>query len=168
MSVDAPLALYRDRVRPEWLDYNGHMNVAYYVLAFDLATDAYYDFVGVGSGYVERTNNSTFAAEAHITYQREVRGGDPLRFTTQLLDYDAKRMHYMTHMYHAEEGFLASSIEWLGLHIDMTVRRVSPWPDSIMARLEEIMASHRTLPRPPEAGRIIGIPRRPPASPASD
>ena len=160
MSVDAPLALYRDRVRPEWVDYNGHMNVAYYVLAFDLATDAFYDFVGVGSGYAERSGNSTFAAEAHITYQREVHADDPLRFTTQVLDVDAKRLHYMSHMYHAEEGYLASTVEWLALHIDMSVRRVSPWPADIRARLDEILASHRALPRPLEAGRVIGIPRR--------
>jgi acyl-CoA thioester hydrolase len=158
MTVDAPLALHREAVRPEWIDYNGHMNVAYYVLAFDHATDAFFDFVGVGADYARRSGYSTFSAEAHITYRREVRAGDPLGFTTQLLGYDAKRMHYISHMHHETEGWLASSCEWMCLHVDLGDRRVAPWPAPILARLEEIMASHRRLPRPPEVGRVIGIP----------
>lgn len=161
MTIDAPLELYRDEVRPEWIDYNGHMNVAYYVLAFDYATDAFFDHIGLDDSYRAKSANSTFAVEAHLTYQREVAEGDPLRFTTQLLGFDDKRLHFVHRMYHAGEGFLAATSEWLSLHIDLRVRRVSILPESIKTRLAEIMDSHERLPRPPEAGRVINCPRRP-------
>ncbi len=80
--IAAPLELHHETVRPEWIDYNGHMNVAYYVLAFDLATDSFFDFLGLDEAYRETSGNSTFAVEAHITYQRELAEGDPLRFAT--------------------------------------------------------------------------------------
>ena len=161
MTIDAPLELHRDKVRPEWIDYNGHMNVAYYVLAFDYATDAFFDFLGLDEGYRERSGNSTFAVEAHLTYQREVAEGDPLRFTTQLLGFDHKRLHFLHHMYHADEGFLAATSEWLSLHIDLRVRRVSAMTESLKDRLAEIMDAHEGLPRPPEVGRVIKCPKRP-------
>jgi len=158
MKIDAPLELHRDKVRPEWIDYNGHMNVAYYVLAFDYATDAFFDYLGLDRRYREATGNSTFAVEAHLTYQREVAEGDPLRFTTQLLGFDDKRLHFLQSMYHAGEGFLAATSEWLSLHIDLGIRRVSPIPEPIKTRLSEIMTVHETLPRPKEVGRVIKCP----------
>jgi len=161
MTIDAPLELHRDRVRPEWIDYNGHMNVAYYVLAFDYATDAFFDFLGLDKPYRDSSGNSTFAVEAHLTYQREVAEGDPLRFTTQLLGFDDKRLHFLHHMYHADEGFLAATSEWLSLHIDLQVRRVSVMPGSIKTRLAQLMDAHEGLPRPPEVGRVISCPKRP-------
>ena len=161
MVITAPLALHRETVRPEWIDYNGHMNVAYYVLAFDLATDAFFDFLGLDGAYRETTGNSTFAVEAHITYQRELAEGDPLRFATQMLGYDEKRLHFIHHMYHADQGYLAATSEWLSLHVDMTLRRVTPIPAPIRARFAEVMASHRGLAMPPEAGRVIKAPGDP-------
>jgi len=160
--IAAPLELHRDKVRPEWIDYNGHMNVAYYVLAFDYATDALFDYLGLDTAYRERSGNSTFAVEAHVTYRRELTTGDGLRFTTQLLGYDAKRLHFIHHMYHADEGFLAATAEWLSLHVDLTARRVSPFPEEILARLAEVMAAHGSLPAPAEVGRVIKAPGTPP------
>jgi acyl-CoA thioester hydrolase len=161
MTIDAPLELHRDKVRPEWIDYNGHMNVAYYVLAFDYATDAFFDYLGLDKHYRDTSGNSTFAVEAHLTYQREVAEGDALRFTTQLLGFDDKRLHFVHHMYHAGEGFLAATSEWLSLHIDLQVRRVSIMPESIKTRLAEIMGAHEALLQPPEVGRVIKCPMRP-------
>ena len=66
MTIEAPLQIYRDRVRPEWIDYNGHMNVAYYVLAFDYATDAFFDHLGIGRDYKNAANCSTFAVEMNV------------------------------------------------------------------------------------------------------
>ena len=152
------LELHREVVRPEWIDYNGHMNVAYYLLAFDHATDAFFDYVGLDEGYRRRTGGSTFAVESHITYKCEVGEGDALRFTTQLLGYDAKRLHYIHHMYHADEGFLAAACEWLSLHVDLERRRVSEMPEEIAGRLSALMAAQRDLPVPPEAGQAIRIP----------
>ena len=128
MDIKAPFSQFSEPVRPEWIDHNGHMNVAYYMLAFDHATDAFYDYVGVGFAYKESSDYSTFSLEGHITYDREVMVGDILRFTTQLLDFDEKRLHYIHQMYHAEEGYLAATNELIGIHIDMSIRRSAPMP----------------------------------------
>ena len=88
MPIPSPLELHTSTVLPEWIDYNGHMNVAYYVLAFDHATDAFLDYLGLDHAYKARANVTTFVADMNVTYVREVVEGDPLRFTTQLLEHD--------------------------------------------------------------------------------
>jgi acyl-CoA thioester hydrolase len=158
-KMPAPLALHRETVQPEWIDYNGHMNLAYYMLAFDHATDAFFDFVGLGEAYLKANNASTFTLEGHITYDRELMAGAPMRFETQLLAHDAKRLHYIHFMYHAEEGYLASTNELISLHVDMTARRSAAMPGEIVARLDAVAASHDKLPRPEQAGRVISIAR---------
>lgn len=157
--VPAPLALHRETVRPEWIDYNGHMNLAYYMLAFDHATDAFFDWLGVGAAYLDQANASTFTLEAHITYEREMMAGAPMRFETQLLGHDAKRLHYMHFMYHADEGWLSATNELISLHVDMSARRSAPMPEAICARLDAVAASHGKLARPKQAGRVISLER---------
>jgi acyl-CoA thioester hydrolase len=155
----APLALHRETVDPAWIDYNGHMNLAYYVLAFDHATDEFFDYIGLGTAYLDRNNCSTFTLETHVTYERELMAGDPMRFETQLLDHDVKRLHYMHFMYHDREGYLASTNELISLHVDMTQRRSSPMPQSVIERLDQVASSHGALPRPTQAGRVISLGR---------
>jgi len=158
MAIDVPLRLYTDTVRPEWIDYNGHMNVAYYVLAFDNATDAFFDYLGIGRAYKEASGCSTFAADMNLGYRREVHEGDALAFATWFLGHDDKRLHYYHEMYHAAEGWLAASCELLSLHIDMAARRVAPFPGTVMARLKDIRAAHAAAPRPDGVGRQIRAP----------
>jgi acyl-CoA thioester hydrolase len=148
------------KVLPEWIDYNGHMNVAYYVLAFDKALDKVCDNLGIGIDYVRRTNHSLFALEAHVTYLREVHDGDPLRCTWQLLDCDAKRFHYVMAMHHAEQGFLSALSEQIALHVDLTTRRAASFPAEIHRRLDDIRHQHRDVPRPAQVGHVIGIQRK--------
>lgn len=155
MAIVEPLDLHQEPVRPEWIDYNGHMNVAYYVLAFDHAVDSFYDWLGLDEDYRRRTGGSTFAVESHVTYQRELKLGDPMRFTVQLLGADAKRMHHFYRMYHAQEGFLAATCEWLSLHIDLEQRKVAPFAPDLLKRIEAVVAAHASLPFPDEAGRVI-------------
>ena len=168
MDTDGLLELHREAVRPEYIDWNGHMNVAYYVLVFDHATDVFFDYIGIDEAYRKERQFTTFILEAQVTYRREVLEGDPLRITTQLLDFDHKRAHYFHRMYHAEEGWLAATNELLSLHIDARKRRSAPFPDDILARWAEIHEAHATLPRPPEAGRAMGIRRRPQAEPCPE
>jgi acyl-CoA thioester hydrolase len=153
----ALLELYTDRVRPEWIDANGHMNVAYYMLAFDGATDAFLDYLGLGTQYTEATGGSTFTAEAHISYLREVLEGNPLRFTTQLLAYDAKRFHYVHCMYQANAAYLAATCEFMVLSVDLKERRVAPLPASALTRLDDVLRAHADLPTPEQVGHVIGI-----------
>ena len=88
-------------VLPEWIDANGHMNLAYYVVLFDQATDLLYDALDIGQAYRDATGNSTFTAETHTLYEREVRVGERVRVVPHLLGADAKRLHYFHEMFHA-------------------------------------------------------------------
>jgi acyl-CoA thioester hydrolase len=160
MSFAAPLVIEGLAVRPEWIDGNGHMNVGYYNVAFDQALDRACELVDLSWKYVERTGFSTFVLETHVTYQREVTQGDPLRFTFQLLDYDEKKFHYFLQMFHAREGFLSATSEQICIHVDLRTRRPAPMPAYSLERFAAIMAAHRPLPRPAEVGSVIGIRRK--------
>jgi acyl-CoA thioester hydrolase len=146
------------KVEPEWIDYNGHLNMAYYNVLFDRAVDEAYELMGCGIAYLKETRHSTFTAEAHIRYLRELHAGMPVRVTLQLIDFDAKRMHYFEQLFHADEGWLSATSENMVLHIDMTAKKVVPFPDFISARLAKVKAAHAHLPVPEGAGRRIAMP----------
>ncbi len=156
-ALDAPFDRYRATVLPEWIDENGHLNMGYYVVVFDKATDEFLDYIGLDAAFKEAHDVTTFSVESHVTYQRELRLGDPLRFTTQLLGFDAKRMHYAHEMYHADEGFLASTNELMSFHVSNETRRSAPMAPEIQARLAEIQKAHEKLPVPSYVGRVIGL-----------
>jgi acyl-CoA thioester hydrolase len=160
----APFDVYRDRVRPEWIDHNGHMNMGYYLVVFDLATDEFFRWVGLDEAHRRTGGVTTFSLETHVTYQREVREGDPLRFTTRLIGFDAKRLHYFHEMWHAEAGYLAATNELMSLHVSLETRRGTPMAPEVLDRLGAILASHEKLPLPAQAGRSIGLEKRPAAS----
>ena len=160
MDGNGPLTLHEETVRPEWLDYNGHMNLAYYVLAFDHTSDRLFDHVGLGAAYMRATRGSLFVLETHVVYHRELVGGDPMRFSTYLLGRDAKRLHFLHHMHHAREGYLAAANEIMALHVNLDTRRAAPIPADAMARLKTLQAAHDSLPRPAEAGRAISLERK--------
>ena len=136
------------------------MNMRYYVVVFDLATDEFLRWVGLGAAHRSENRVTTFCLEAHVTYHREVRAGDPLRFTTLLLAHDAKRIHYFHEMYHAREGYLAATNELISLHVSEATRRGAPMAPEILARLAQIQKAHDALPRPPQAGRAISLAAR--------
>lgn len=157
MSFEAPISRLRTKVISDWTDYNGHMNVAYYTLIFNLATDVFYPLVGLGEPYKEKTGNSTFALEAHTCYQREGSLGDVVEVTTQLLGFDEKRLHFFNTMRHAEEGYQMATIELLSIHVDLSKPKVIPLPDEPMRLLAGMMESHGELPIPPEVGSVMKV-----------
>jgi acyl-CoA thioester hydrolase len=161
MDIESPLDAYRDVVRPEWIDNNRHMNMGYYVVVFDLATDEFMHWIGLDAEHRRAHAITTFCLEAHVTYHREVREGDPLRFTTQLLAHDAKRLHYIHAMYHAADGYLAATNELMSLHVALATRRAAAMAPGVLARLAAIQAAHDGLPRPPQVGRVMGLTSRP-------
>jgi acyl-CoA thioester hydrolase len=161
--IPAPYINENQSVLPEWIDLNGHMNIAYYLTAFDRAFDVAYQKMGLTSEALEKTGSSTFAAEMHVTYQRELMKGDPIRIATQLIGFDNKRMHWIQTMFHRREGYLAATAEWLILHIDLRQRKVAPMPDSLHRYLTVILAVHAKLPRPRETGRHIDLANRKPS-----
>lgn len=157
MMEDGALHLHDDIVRPEWIDYNGHMNVAYYVLAFDFATDAFLDHIGLDRQYKQEANCTTFVVDMNVCYLGEVLEGDKLRFSTQILNADEKRLHYFHRMYHADKGFLAATNELMTVHISLETRRIAPMRESLQKRVSEIRKEHALLPIPEQAGRLIAI-----------
>jgi acyl-CoA thioester hydrolase len=161
MEIDAPFDAYRDVVRPEWIDSNNHMNVCYYLVVFDLATDEFMRWVGLGQDHRREYRVTTFCLEAHVTYHKEVHEGDPLRFTTQLLGHDAKRLHYIHAMYHATGDYLAATNELMSLHVARATRRSTAMGPDILSRLAAIQKAHDALPRPPQVGRVMGLAARP-------
>ena len=155
MEIPAPYAAARDVVRPEWIDYNGHMNVGYYHVVFDLATDRFTEFLGLTPEFRQRHGLTTFALEAHLNFLREVKSGDALKFESRLLDFDAKRIHCYHEMFHANEGTLAASMETLSSVVSTATRRTVPMPDELNERMAAVKAAHAQLPRPWQIGHVI-------------
>jgi acyl-CoA thioester hydrolase len=144
-------------VKPEWIDVNGHMNVAWYVLIFDLAGDDLWAEFGITDEYIRETNGSTFAVDCHITYQTELLESDPYTVTSQILAYDEKRIHHFQRLYHAETQVLAATAEWMNLHIDLGTRKVSVWPEWILANLAQITNRQSEFTMPDEVGKQMSI-----------
>jgi acyl-CoA thioester hydrolase len=156
----APFVSSGMRVEPQWIDYNGHLNMAYYHVLFDRAVDEVFSLVGLDRDYLETRHASTFAAECHILYKRELTESDVVRVTAQLVAFDEKRLHYYLEMRHANEGWLAATSENLSLHVDMHSRKVTPFPADILANIALMKAAHSMMPLPATIGRIIGMPRK--------
>jgi acyl-CoA thioester hydrolase len=156
--MTASIIEHRDTVRPEWIDSNGHMNLACYVVAFDHATDKLYAALEIGDAYRGATGLSCFTAETHTLYERELMLGEALVVRTVLLGVDAKRLHYFHEMFHAESGMRAAAQELLALHIDMAVRRVAPFPAERLMALQAALAHWRPAELPRGAGRRIALP----------
>ena len=144
-------------VDPHWIDYNGHLNMAYYNVLIDRAVDEAFLLVGLGPDYVRNRGASFFAAEAHIRYLRELRAGDPARVALRLIDYDEKRLHLYAELHHAIEGWISATSEQLALHVDMKTKKVSPFPDDVLERLASMKSAHGTLPPPSALGRAVGM-----------
>jgi acyl-CoA thioester hydrolase len=159
-AIPAPFVSSLMRVEPQWIDYNGHLNMAYYNVLFDRAVDEVYELIGLGPEYLKDHAHSTMVAEMRVRYLREVGEHDPLRVTVQLLAYDAKRIHLFEQLVHATENWVSATCETMTLHVDMTAKKVAPFPDSIMRLIERMKAAHAGLPTPDGAGRSVAMPKR--------
>ena len=157
--LTAPIVCPTMQVDDAWIDYNGHMNMAYYLLIFDRCLDFVYDQLNIGEAYVKTSGGSCFSREIQVNYLQELVVGDPVRVTFQLMDYDEKRLHFFQHMYHDQDDYLAATSEQLALHVDANLRRTTPLPVTVKEQLNELMQKHKTLPTPEQAGSHIGIRR---------
>jgi acyl-CoA thioester hydrolase len=147
-------------VLPEWIDYNGHMNLAYYVVVFDLAGDTLFDHLDIGLPFRERTGYSSFVAETHTRYEREVKLHDRLCVFSHVLGADAKRLYVFHEMFHAADGFRAATQEVMCLHVRLDTRRVTALPDEKLAALRRVVKQRGDAPLPPETGRRITMPQQ--------
>jgi acyl-CoA thioester hydrolase len=160
-DIPAPFAQARAVVRPEWIDYNGHMNVGYFSVVFDIAADAFLEFLGFTQAFRARHGATTFALEQHLNFLREVNEGDALRFEARLLDFDAKRFHFYQEMFRLGDDRPAASCEGLSAHVSTVTRRTAAMPDQLLERLAAIKQAHAALERPWQVGHVISA--RPPA-----
>lgn len=145
-------------VEDQWLDFNGHLNMAYYNVLFDRGVDQLFEELGFGPAYRDRTGNTTFSAEFHLCYLRELHLGDEVRASFQLLDHDGKSFHFYQELIHTD-GWVSATGEGVGLHIDQSGPKVASMPEDILARFEALAAAHAPLPRPERVGRVMGIRR---------
>jgi len=152
--------VYTTQIKSAWLDYNNHMNVAYYVLVFDLAGEALVHTLGLGEEVTNTTGISWMVLENHITYNQEVTLGQEVEVRVQLLDHDHKRLHlYYEMQATGQNPYLASTLEQMIMCVDLTQRRATAWPDEVLAGIETLAKQQSHLARPANSGRRIGIRR---------
>ena len=146
------------QIEPSWIDYNGHLNMAYYNVMFDRAIDELWLKLGIGPPYMKERHGSTFTAECHVRYLREIHLGDPVQIAIYLLAADEKRLHTFEELRHAREGWLSATSENMTIHIDMAARKTAPFPADIRARIADVLASHSAIARPEGIGRRVAMP----------
>jgi acyl-CoA thioester hydrolase len=156
MSTPSPFVSKILDIRKEWIDYNGHLNMAYYNVLFDTGVDEAFSVLGVGENYARERRLTTYSAEVHVCYVRELHLGDQVRTHFQLLDHDEKRMHLFQELRHVD-GWLAATMEGISLHVDMSGPKVCPFPPEILENVKAMRTEHAQLPIPVRAGRSISI-----------
>ncbi len=159
MPQPAPFVAPPAEIEAGWIDYNGHMNMAYYNVLFDRAADAAFETFGLTPDYARQRGLSFFVAEIHVCYVRELHLGDLVTASFHLIDFDEKRLHVFSELRHAD-GWLAATSEALYLHIDASGPKVAPMPAEMFDKVASMREAHSELPLPEAVGRQIGIRRR--------
>ncbi|MER8393186.1 thioesterase family protein [Mesorhizobium sp. M1340] len=160
MPIPAPFVSRAMDIEEAWIDYNGHLNMAYYNVLFDRCSDEAFEVMGMGPDYVRERRLTIYTAEVHVCYVQELHLDHKVTVSFQLLDHDEKRLRAYQEIRHLD-GWLAATSETLSLHVDMAGPKVAPFPADVLARVEAMRAAHAALPMPERAGRSIGIRRKP-------
>lgn len=159
MPLPTPFVSRVMAIEKDWIDYNGHLNMAYYNVLFDRCSDDAFEAMGLGPGYAKERRLTIYTAEVHVCYVQELHLGHKVTVSFQLLDHDDKRLRAYQEIRHVD-GWLAATSESLSLHVDMAGPRVAPFPADILEKVEAMRAAHADLPVPERAGRSIGIRRK--------
>jgi acyl-CoA thioester hydrolase len=160
---DRASVIYSTSIKPEWLDYNNHMNVAYYVLIFDKAGETLVSDLGLSEAVTKATDISWMVLENHVTYNNEVVLDQQVDVRAQLLDYDAKRLHLYLEMYGQNDDgteYLASTLEQMVMCVDLAARKGCNFPDNVAANIAQLVSQQEVLTAPDNIGRTIGIRRK--------
>ena len=156
MSLPAPFIAPAAQIEAGWIDYNGHLNMAYYNVLFDRCADHAFETLGLTPDYVKQKGLSFYVAEIHVCYLRELHLGDSTTATFHLIDFDEKRLHVYSELRHAD-GWVSATSEALYLHIDASGPKVAPMPGAMLERVKAMYQAHAALDRPERVGRRIGI-----------
>lgn len=145
-------------IEQEWIDYNGHLNMAFYTVLFDRSSDDVFAAMGLGANYVKTRRLSCYTVECKIRYLREIRLGDAINATFQLIDHDTKRIKAAQQIFH-QDGTVAATAEVLWLHVDPTGEKpnVVPFPKDIKANLDALAKEHNALEIPDFVGKPVGV-----------
>ncbi len=158
---DAPVTLAARQVPAEWIDYNGHMNVAYYTMAFDQALDDFLENeLGIGEAHAARVRQGPYALQSHIHYLDELLEGESFVIRVRMIDHDAKRMHLFAELFNTDDDRLAATCEQMLMNVDLETRRSTPYPDWAQARMADMLAAHKVLEVPAQLGAPLGIRRK--------
>lgn len=155
--MDKPYTSSVMTVLPEWIDFNGHMNMAYYNVLFDVACDEVYEKIGFGPAY-QKTGFTTYVAEFHVCYLQELKLNDRINVTFHVVDFDEKRIHTYQEIWH-RDGWCAATAEGMVLHVDQSGPRVAPMPKHILDQVQLHAGTKGLLPDNARIGRQIGIKR---------
>ena len=156
----SPIRTSVQTVKPEWCDYNGHMNVAYYTLAFETAAFEAQEILDLGERYVNEEQCSLFTTKGSYTYLQELNLDSPLYVDYLILDYAPKLFHVLMQMYHAEDGFMAAYTEQILMHVDLQQRRVIPFSGDKLEMIESYCRGHADFERPKGLGEAVGIKKK--------
>ena len=129
------------RIKKDWTDYNEHMNMAYYVLIFDLAWEIVLEKFKMGEHSAKTTKKSTMVVETHTTYNNEVKQGDEVDIVLTYFDHDKKRLHFKLEMYEKTKKTLSATIEMLSLYIDLSKRKVAEFEEEKVRIMDEFILS---------------------------
>jgi acyl-CoA thioester hydrolase len=154
-----PLRLYQTTVTAGWIDYNGHMSEAYYVLVFGHATDAFYDLIGIDDAFRRTTRTSVYTVEAHVNYRLEATKGQTLDIETLVLGCDPKRLVLFHTMRRGRAGPVLATTEVMALNVDKVSLKAALFHPEPAARIAALAADHTRLARPENAGRRIALVR---------
>jgi acyl-CoA thioester hydrolase len=160
VAAAAPFLSSVMQIEPQWIDYNGHLNMAYYNVMFDRAIDEFWLQLGIGPDYKRERHGSTFTVECHVRYLREIHLGDPVQVRVLLVEADDKRLRTFEELCHASEGWVSATSENMTVHIDMNARKAAPFPADIRTRIDAVARAHEAIARPEGIGRKIAMPVR--------
>ena len=152
------LTTYRTAILPEWVDYNGHLRDAFYLLIFSYATDALMDRIGLDAQGREATGHTLYTLECHLNYLDEVKLGAEVEVRTQLLGHDAKRLHIHHSLHYPGATAELAASEQMLMNIDSKAGRSTPFDGQVLVRVQALGEADRALARPAWVGRVIGLP----------
>lgn len=153
------LTTYRTRVACDWVDYNGHLRDAFYLLIFSHATDALMDVLGLDEAGRARTGHTLYTLECHLNFLAEVKEGEQVEVRTQVLAHDAKRLHIHHGLYRPGEAASLAESEQMLMNIDSAAGRGAPFDEQVAGCVARLAGEHQALAQPTCVGRVIGLRR---------
>ncbi|MFT0865266.1 thioesterase family protein [Pseudomonas sp. CAM1A] len=152
------LITYRTAVLPDWVDYNGHLRDAYYLLIFSYATDALMERIGLDADMRGQSGHSLFTLEAHINYLHEVKLDTEVWVQTQIIGFDKKRLHLYHSLHRAGFDEALAASEQMLLHVDLAGPKSAPFGEHSVTLLNNLVGEQRDMQAPQFVGRVLRLP----------